>query len=398
MQGHAPFHAWRVGPGLAGLIWLAAAATLAEGGEIYKSIDSNGHVVYSDHADPAAAQTSVVHLEDSRYPPDEMHVCGTQDCFTLSLDNGIYRRVDGSDDTWTIESFTSTAVVLRRHGAATGNADVMYSGGVANDRLINVKVDGNPTSGLDASWGIALNTLPGTNAERDANELAIASAPAAGAVSTSATPPPLPVEDQPEIPETGDLWTPGYWYWRDQGYFWVPGGWVHPPQTGFLWTPAFWALVGTGFVFHPGHWGPTVGFYGGIDYGHGYFGSGYSGGRWVAGTFSYNSSVNHLSPAIKNTYSEAPPSPVARNFAGFNPGHGTVSTVSTSARPPAAPTAAVQNARPAARQMANPTLTANRTVVVTTSVPNRQPPAAAGVPAPPKINHPRQIKPTAPRN
>ena len=43
-----------------------------------------------------------------------------------------------------------------------------YAGQVSNDRLIGVTVNGKAISGIDASWGTALNTLPGSNAERDA--------------------------------------------------------------------------------------------------------------------------------------------------------------------------------------------------------------------------------------
>ena len=38
-------------------------------------------------------------------------------------------------------------------------------------------------------------------------------------------------------------------------------------------------LGGDGFVFYDGYWGPHVGFYGGINYGFGYFGLGFEGGR-----------------------------------------------------------------------------------------------------------------------
>jgi len=41
-----------------------------------------------------------------------------------------------------------------------------------------------------------------------------------------------------------------------------------------------------GFFFNDGYWGPEVGFYGGINYGFGYFGEGYGGGRWMADTSS----------------------------------------------------------------------------------------------------------------
>jgi len=45
-------------------------------------------------------------------------------------------------------------------------------------------------------------------------------------------------------------------------------------------------LGGDAYVFHVGYWGPVVGFYGGIDYGYGYVGRGYYGGRWTAIIFT----------------------------------------------------------------------------------------------------------------
>ncbi len=95
-------------------------------------------------------------------------------------------------------------------------------------------------------------------------------------------PPALPVYEQPLCPGDGYLWTPGYWaYDYDASdYYWVPGTWVMAPQVGFLWTPAYWGWGGDGFVFYDGYWGPHVGFYGGINYGFGYFGVGFEGGRW----------------------------------------------------------------------------------------------------------------------
>jgi len=49
-------------------------------------------------------------------------------------------------------------------------------------------------------------------------------------ITVDAAPPPLPVYDQPPLPEPGYMWTPGYWAWSPDGYFWVPGTWVQPPQ------------------------------------------------------------------------------------------------------------------------------------------------------------------------
>ena len=116
-------------------------------------------------------------------------------------------------------------------------------------------------------------------------------------------PPPLPVYAQPPIPRPGYLWTPGYWGYGVAGYYWVPGVWVLPPAVGFLWTPGYWGWGGSAFVFHAGYWGPTVGFYGGINYGFGYGGFGYAGGYWERGAFYYNRSVNNFGDTrITNVY------------------------------------------------------------------------------------------------
>jgi Domain of unknown function (DUF4124)/WXXGXW repeat (2 copies) len=282
-----------------GMLCLTTAAAAAQAGEIYKSIDADGKVVYSDHLDPSMPQSTVVQLEDPRFPPAQLHFCWTN-CFTLVLDNGVYRRTDGTDESWTVETFSDKDIVLHRHDAPADwngfSQDVVYAGQVSNDRLIGVTLNGKPVSGIDASWGTALNTLPGSNAERDAT------------VSSTTAPPPLKEDDQPTLSQDGTLWTPGYWDWRDQGYFWVPGAWVLPPRVGVLWTPGYWGFTGAVFVFHPGHWGSTVGFYGGVNYGHGYFGNGYTGGHWIGSSFAYNSAVNHVNPAVVNhMYSEPVP-------------------------------------------------------------------------------------------
>ena len=99
-------------------------------------------------------------------------------------------------------------------------------------------------------------------------------------VSVNFGPPALPVYEQPICPADGYLWTPGYWaYDYNGGYYWVPGTWVIAPQVGFLWTPGYWVWGGSAFIFHEGYRGPQVGYYGGINYGYGYGGVGYEGGR-----------------------------------------------------------------------------------------------------------------------
>jgi hypothetical protein len=125
------------------------------------------------------------------------------------------------------------------------------------------------------------------------------------AISVSFGPPALPVYEQSICPEEGYIWTPGFWaYDDDDGYYWVPGTWIEAPQPGYLWTPGYWGWSEEGvFVFHEGYWGEHVGFYGGINYGYGYGGRGYEGGRWDNGHFFYNTSVNRVNvTVIHNTY------------------------------------------------------------------------------------------------
>jgi WXXGXW repeat (2 copies) len=122
-------------------------------------------------------------------------------------------------------------------------------------------------------------------------------------ISNASPPPELPVYEQPPIPEPGYIWTPGYWAGGPYGYFWVPGTWVQPPTVGLLWTPGYWGWRDGIYVWNAGYWGPHVGFYGGVNYGFGYGGVGYEGGRWENGAFTYNRTVNNFGGVtITNVY------------------------------------------------------------------------------------------------
>jgi WXXGXW repeat (2 copies) len=122
-------------------------------------------------------------------------------------------------------------------------------------------------------------------------------------VSITVAPPILPVYVQPICPGDGYLWTPGYWAYGEAGYFWVPGTWVLAPRPGFLWTPGYWGWGGGFYAWHGGYWGPHVGFYGGVNYGYGYGGVGFYGGRWEGGHFAYNTAVMHVNTTVvHNTY------------------------------------------------------------------------------------------------
>ena len=151
-------------------------------------------------------------------------------------------------------------------------------------------------------------------------------------ISVGIAPPPLPVYEQPWCPGPGYIWTPGYWAYGDDGYFWVPGTWVLAPQVGFLWTPGYWGWGGSAFIWHVGYWGPTIGFYGGINYGFGYTGYGYDGGYWRGRNFYYNQNVNRVNvTSIHNVYSRTVVNNVTVNRVAYNGGNGGIN-----ARPNAA--------------------------------------------------------------
>jgi WXXGXW repeat (2 copies) len=131
-------------------------------------------------------------------------------------------------------------------------------------------------------------------------------------ISVGYAPPAIPVYAQPVIPADGYVWTPGYWAYGPDGYYWVDGAWVEPPYDGALWTPGWWGYDDSAYVWYPGYWGPTVGYYGGINYGFGYFGVGFVGGYWNGGHFFYNTAYVHVPVGFRGVY--------ARTYTGFE-GH-----------------------------------------------------------------------------
>lgn len=128
------------------------------------------------------------------------------------------------------------------------------------------------------------------NSNPDANN--VNSEPDANYVNSP--PPELPQYQQPPCPEEGLMWTPGYWAFGNDGYFWVPGAWINPPRPNYLWTPCWWEFIGGRYRYHEGYWGEHIGFYGGVNYGYGYFGSGFNGGRWEGGHFRYNTAIMNV--------------------------------------------------------------------------------------------------------
>jgi hypothetical protein len=153
---------------------------------------------------------------------------------------------------------------------------------------------------------------------------------AANGVNITIAPPELPVYDQPPLPAAGYIWSPGYWAYGSDGYYWVPGTWVLPPAVGLLWTPGYWGWRDGFYRWNAGYWGPHVGFYGGVNYGFGYTGVGYLGGRWHSGVFAYNRTVNNFgSVRVTNVYNETVVNNVNVTRVSYNGGKGGLTAQST---------------------------------------------------------------------
>ena len=140
-------------------------------------------------------------------------------------------------------------------------------------------------------------------------------------ISVTIAPPELPVYEQPVCPGEDYIWVPGYWAYDDD-YYWVPGTWVFAPEPGFLWTPGYWGWRDNGYFFNAGYWGPQVGFYGGINYGFGYFGHGFEGGRWDRGHFFYNRAVTNVNVTVIHNVYETHVNERTETRVSFNGGRG----------------------------------------------------------------------------
>jgi hypothetical protein len=110
-------------------------------------------------------------LEAPITPPSVMHFCYAN-CWTLSWDNGHYiASTDNARSIWVVERFTRELVTIHRTDTNGGGGvafEAVYAGQISKegDRLTNVTINGQK-SDFRLAWGTALNTVPGSNAERD---------------------------------------------------------------------------------------------------------------------------------------------------------------------------------------------------------------------------------------
>jgi hypothetical protein len=183
-------------------------------------------------------------------------------------------------------------------------------------------------------------------------------------LNITVAPPELPVYEQPPIPAPGYIFTPGYWHYDPDGYYWVPGTWVQPPSVGLLWTPGHWGWRDGIYVWNEGYWGEHIGFYGGVYYGFGYSGVGFEGGYWNNGVLVYNRSVNNFgSVTITNVYNKTVIVAPGASRVSFNGGTGGTTAQPTpqeraaASEPHTAPTTAQTQHREMAS--ANPALKAS---------------------------------------
>jgi len=183
---------------------------------------------------------------------------------------------------------------------------------------------------VDAQGHVVYSDQPDTSSPMQIGQYQGNDSDSAADMRANVPPPALPDSDQPPCPEDGYLWTPGYWAWDGTAYYWVPGAWVAPPRVGVLWTPGYWAFVDTMYVFYRGYWGPHVGYYGGINYGFGYGGVGFFGGRWEGNSFAYNRVATNVNGnIIHNFYDEAVVHHAASSRVSYNGGPGGTTAVAS---------------------------------------------------------------------
>jgi hypothetical protein len=91
-------------------------------------------------------------------------------------------------------------------------------------------------------------------------------------------------------------------------------------------------------------------FYGGINYGFGYFGHGYEGGRWDSGPFYYNTTVNRVNVEVVHNVYNTRVTETTINRVSYNGGNG---GVNVRPRPQELATAQQRHIAPVSAQIQN---------------------------------------------
>jgi hypothetical protein len=173
----------------------------------------------ASRASGAAPQSPPI-IENGLSIPPLMHFCAVN-CMTLQWNNGRYIVTTTAGwmpapgtSIWTLEKFTRESVVLHRRDSPSG-FDVVFTGAISKDgnELVNLKGNDSPVDrNTRLTWGTALNSIPGSNEERDQRNAASATPPtpasqAVGRVSgqEAAASPNIPPDRPTELRLTG-IW------------------------------------------------------------------------------------------------------------------------------------------------------------------------------------------------
>jgi hypothetical protein len=134
---------------------------------------------YGQQSSPANPSPRATPDSASMKPPNTMHWCA-QHCTTLTLDSGPpfgtpHYGSEALGTVWIIERFTRESVVIRRTDYRPYPGTAVLTGRISSDgnSIVNGTIEWtyHPCCGLGtgqfrAAWGAALNTIPGSDAER----------------------------------------------------------------------------------------------------------------------------------------------------------------------------------------------------------------------------------------
>ena len=83
---------------------------------------------------------------------------------------------------------------------------------------------------------------------------AVGCGPSYVGVYARTAPPPIRVETYGPAPGAGYIWINGYWGYRGNNYYWVPGRWDRPPRGRRRWEEGRWERRGDRYYWRDGRW------------------------------------------------------------------------------------------------------------------------------------------------
>ena len=117
-----------------------------------------------------------------------------------------------------------------------------------------------------------------------------------------APPPPLPVYAQPPLRRRTTSGTPATGA-GERSVLLGSGNLVAGASARPVLDAGVLASLARRLRLEPSYWGSSVGFYGGVNYGFGYYGTGFVAGVWAGNNFRYNTAVANVNrTVIHNTY------------------------------------------------------------------------------------------------